>query len=123
MPFNENSRVKIPALLHLCRLGYAYLPLAGAQWDVQTNIFTGIFKQNFLRLNPAHSEADFAVFLEKLNVALDNEDLGKAFYEMLTDSSGPVLVDFDNFRNNDLRVVTELPCINGDEEFRPVVGC
>jgi type I restriction enzyme R subunit len=119
MPFNENSRVKIPALLHLCRLGYAYLPLAGAQWDVQTNIFTGIFKQNFLRLNPAYSEADFAVFLEKLNVALDNEDLGKAFYEMLTDSSGPVLVDFDNFRNNDLRVVTELPCVNGDEVFRP----
>lgn len=24
--FNEDSRVKIPALAHLCRLGYEYLP-------------------------------------------------------------------------------------------------
>jgi hypothetical protein len=27
MAFNENSRVKIPAILHLRRLGYTYLPL------------------------------------------------------------------------------------------------
>lgn len=27
MAFNENSGVKIPALLHLIRLGYAYVPL------------------------------------------------------------------------------------------------
>jgi hypothetical protein len=30
MAFNENSRVKIPAILHLCRLGYTYLPLGKA---------------------------------------------------------------------------------------------
>ncbi|SFE67266.1 hypothetical protein SAMN05518672_10928 [Chitinophaga sp. CF118] len=28
MAFNENSRVKIPALLHLVRLEYNYLPLS-----------------------------------------------------------------------------------------------
>ncbi|HIY77225.1 MAG TPA: hypothetical protein H9825_13340 [Candidatus Sphingobacterium stercorigallinarum] len=27
MAFNENSRVKIPALLHLMKLGYTYIPL------------------------------------------------------------------------------------------------
>jgi len=27
MSFNENTRVKIPAILHLCRLGYDYLLL------------------------------------------------------------------------------------------------
>ena len=27
MAFNENSRVKIPAILHLCRLGYEYVNL------------------------------------------------------------------------------------------------
>lgn len=27
MAFNENTRVKIPAILHLCRLGFNYYPL------------------------------------------------------------------------------------------------
>ena len=30
MKFNEDSRVKIPALLHFTRLGYHYLSLKGA---------------------------------------------------------------------------------------------
>lgn len=25
MAFNENSRVKLPALVHLCKLGYQYV--------------------------------------------------------------------------------------------------
>ena len=52
-------------------------------------------------------------------LALDNEDLGKSFYEILTNTSGHTLIDFQNFKINTLHVVTELPCINGDEEFRP----
>lgn len=36
---NENSRVKIPAILHLMRLGYDYLSLKNENWDKQTNIF------------------------------------------------------------------------------------
>lgn len=43
MAFNENSRVKIPTILHLCSLGYEYLPLSKAKWDISTNIFTEIF--------------------------------------------------------------------------------
>ena len=39
MKFNEDSRVKIPAILHLTRLGYEYLPLSKASWNVETNIF------------------------------------------------------------------------------------
>jgi hypothetical protein len=27
MAFNENSRVKIPAILHLMRMGYGYIPV------------------------------------------------------------------------------------------------
>ncbi len=119
MAFNENSRVKIPAIMHLCSLGYEYLPLSKGSWDLNTNIFTDIFKSNFLRLNPNATDSDFAATLADISVSLDNEDLGKAFYEKLTDPSGPTLVDFDDFGNNQLNVVTELPCINGDEEFRP----
>lgn len=38
MTFNEDSRVKIPAILHLTRLGYSYLPLKDAIWDEATNL-------------------------------------------------------------------------------------
>jgi type I restriction enzyme R subunit len=52
MKFNEDSRVKIPTILHLIRLGYDYLSLSGQKWDESTNFFTAIFKSNLLRLNP-----------------------------------------------------------------------
>lgn len=42
MKFNEYSTVKIPAILHLCRLGYKYISLNNAVWDTETNIFTEI---------------------------------------------------------------------------------
>ena len=119
MSFNENSRVKIPTILHLCSLGYESLPLSKTKWDTSTNIFTEIFERNIKRLNPEMDNADFTILLENIHLALDNEDLGKSFYEMLTNTSGPTLIDFDNFSNNALHVVTELPYVNGDEEFRP----
>ena len=43
MTHNEDSRVKIPALIHLTRLGYEYLSLKNAVWDDNTNIFTNVF--------------------------------------------------------------------------------
>ena len=42
MKFNEDSRVKIPTILHLIRLDYQYLPLAGQKFDESTNIFTDV---------------------------------------------------------------------------------
>lgn len=119
MAFNENTRVKIPTILHLCSLGYEYLPLSNAKWDIGTNIFTEVFEESMKRLNPDMDSADFRILLENVNLALDNEDLGKSFYELLTGTSENILIDFKNFSNNKLHVVTELPCINGDEEFRP----
>ena len=104
MAFNENSRVKIPTILHLCSLGYEYLPLSKAKWDISTNIFTGIFEENIKRLNPNMEGADFKILLENINLALDNEDLGKSFYEMLINTSGHTLIDFENFSNNKLGI-------------------
>ena len=63
--------------------------------------------------------ADAKKAFENVSLALDNEDLGQAFYEMLTASSGVRLIDFKNFENNSFHVVTELTYKNGDEEFRP----
>lgn len=119
MSFNENTRVKIPAILHLCRLGYTYLSLSKATWDVSTNIFTDIFTEKILQLNPEKDENDVKRAYENLSLALDNEDLGQAFSTMLMATSGIKLIDFNNFSNNAFHVVTELTYKNGDDEFRP----
>lgn len=55
-------------------------------------------------------------------MALENEDLGKSFYEMLTSSSGPTLIDFEDFTRNSLHVVTELTYTKEQEELPPGVG-
>jgi type I restriction enzyme, R subunit len=119
MAFTEDSRVKIPSILHLTRLGYRYLSLKDAIWDVDTNIFTDIFKQSIAKINDDIETDDIDRFLTDVKLTLDNEDLGKAFYEMLIKRSGTKLIDFRNFANNNFHVVTELTYKNGDDEFRP----
>ena len=119
MAFNENTRVKIPAILHLCRLGYEYLSLSKAKWDIDTNIFTDIFEKSIQRINPEMEQGDIKRLLEDVSLVLDNEDLGEAFYNMLIANSGTRLIDFKDFNNNSFHVVTELTYKNGEDEFRP----
>lgn len=119
MVFSEDSRVKIPCILHLVRLGYSYLSLRGASWDEQTNIFPTLFCSSLARINPGVEADDIDRLLDEVKLLLDNEDLGQAFYDRLTERSGTRLIDFENFDNNSFHVVTELPCRNGDDEFRP----
>ena len=119
MIFNEDSRVKLPTILHLVRLGYTYLSLKNLAWDDSTNIVTSIFKENVLRLNPDLSEGDVARLYDEISLCLENEDLGKAFYEKLTAKSGNRIIDFENFDNNSFHVVTEFTCKKDEEEFRP----
>ena len=121
MAFNENTRVKIPAILHLCRLGYSYLSLSRAKWDITTNIFTDIFNESIKRINPEVEDADIKRTYENISLALDNEDLGEAFSNMLNATSGVRLIDYKDFNNNSFHVVTELTYKNGDDEFRPDV--
>jgi len=119
MAFNENTRVKIPAILHLSRLGYKYVSLSDEQWDPRTNIFTRIFSDSIARINPQLESIDFKRLLDDIALILENEDLGEAFYRRLLNTSDIKLIDFENFENNTFNVVTELPCINGEDEFRP----
>lgn len=119
MIFSEDSRVKIPCILHLVRLGYRYLSLKDAVWDEETNIFPALFNEAITRINPDLSMEEVTRLLTDVKLLLDNEDLGKAFYERITGRSGIRLIDFENFNNNSFHVVTELTCKNGDDEFRP----
>ncbi|MEN5196530.1 type I restriction endonuclease subunit R [Sphingobacterium faecium] len=119
MAFNENSRVKIPALLHLIRLGYTYIPLKEQFRRNDTNIFESLFLESLQKVNPdAHIE-ELKRLLDEISLELDYEDIGEKFYQRLTATSGIKLIDFKNFSNNSFHVTTELICKNGDEEFRP----
>ncbi|WP_010521154.1 type I restriction endonuclease subunit R [Aquimarina agarivorans] len=119
MAFNEDSRVKIPTVLHLIKLGYTYLSLKSQVWDTNTNIFINIFKSQLSKLNPQLSDAEIEREYAEISLALENEDLGKAFYKRLIDRSGVRLIDFENFDNNSFNVVTELPYEKDDDNFRP----
>lgn len=101
------------------RLGYQYLSLKDQSWDIDTNIFPELFTQAISRINPGIEADDVSRLLEDTKLLLDNEDLGRAFFERLTERSNTKLIDFENFNNNSFHVVTELNCNNGDEEFRP----
>lgn len=119
MKFNEDSRVKIPTILHLIRLGYTYLSLKGLNWDESSNIVPSIFRERVSVLNPSATLVEIEAALGQLNLLLDNEDLGKQFYEKITETSGLKIIDFEDFNRNSFHVVTEFTCKKDDEEFRP----
>ncbi len=119
MTFNEDSRVKLPAILHLTRLGYKYLSLKNEVWDEETNIFRDIFNEAIAKINKGISKDDIDRLYQEVSLTLENEDLGKVFFEMLTNRSGIKLIDFEKFENNEFHVVTELPYKNGEDNFRP----
>lgn len=116
---NEDTRVKIPTILHLMRLGYGYLSLKNQILDEGTNIFPDLFSPAIAKINPGIEPDDIKRLLEDIKLSLDNEDLGQAFFKKLTDRSNTKLIDFENFNNNSFLVVTELTYQNGDEQFRP----
>lgn len=121
MTFNEDSRVKIPALLHLVRLGYTYIPRKEQVRDEKTNVFEEIFKESIRKINrdTEISDTELNKLLSDIKLKLDYDDLGRDFYNHLATSSGIKLFDFKTIGNNSFHIATELTCRNGDEEFRP----
>ena len=122
--FDENSRVKIPALVHATRLGYKYISVKEEknQIDYKTNIFKNIFDSALRNINKDIDEEQIKELLNEINILIENEDLGKAFYTVLLNGyKGIKLIDFDNIDNNTFNVCTELTYRNGEDEFRPDV--
>ncbi len=122
--FNENTRVQVPAALHLCKLGYNYLDKI-ENYDTKTNILTDIFLTQLHKLNPSLSETDCKNYLTKIIGCLNNDDLGKEFYSYVSTKSGTKLIDFENPENNTWHLTTEFTCENEDtkDNFRPDITC
>lgn len=121
--FNEATRVQIPGLVHLTRIGYSYFGKiseedAGRVYDPETNILLQVFRSQFEKLNPGQ-EATFHQTLQEIRQELDYDDLGKQFYKRLKSVSPTRLIDFDNPSNNTFHCTAEFTCKNGQDEFRP----
>lgn len=128
--FTELTRVQMPAMMHLLKLGYKYYGKltendGGAydnslnQFDSDTNILLEVFKRSFVRLNPEH-KGEYLQCLREIHNILDNDDLGRSFYEKMLKASSPYkLIDFENIANNEYHVTAEFTCKNGEDEFRP----
>ena len=109
--FTEATRVQMPALVHLTRLGYTYFgkiseSMAGTVFDPCSNILLEVFRQQFCKLNPG-KEKDFDQQLQEIRQQLDFDDLGRAFYKRLL-AKNPRLIDFDNISNNTFHCFREL---------------
>lgn len=121
--FNEATRVQMPAMVHLTRLGYSYFgkineDMAGNVYDPDTNILIDVFKQQFDFLNPS-AKGEFGQTFRAIRQELANDDLGKSFYKRLTTASPVRLIDFENPQNNSFHFTAEFTCKNGQDEFRP----
>ncbi|WP_187911983.1 type I restriction endonuclease [Helicobacter pylori] len=117
MPYNEITRVQVPALMHLAKLGYGFIPTNSKEnkpnLDTDTNILIDSFTQAFERLNPNPTKNAKDVLAE-IKKRLNYDDLGKSFYEYLLKSEHQI-IDFDNPNNNLYEMMTELPY----KSFRP----
>ncbi|QDY59453.1 type I restriction endonuclease [Helicobacter pylori] len=108
MPYNEITRVQVPALMHLAKLGYDFIPTKNKpKLDTATNILTDSFTQAFERLNPNPNKNAKDVLAE-MKKRLNYDDLGKSFYEYLLKSEHQI-IDFDNPNNNLYEMMAELP--------------
>jgi type I restriction enzyme R subunit len=99
MKFNEDSRVKIPTILHLIRLGYKYLALKepSVKWDTSNNIFTDLFYQSIKKIKPFITYVNTKPCYVDESLCLVNEYFGKAFYERQTDKSDLHFIEFKTF--------------------------
>ena len=58
--FSEATRVQMPAMVHLTRIGYTYFGKLsedknGTVYDGDTNILLQVFERQFKNLNPGHA--------------------------------------------------------------------
>ena len=121
--FSEATRVQMPAMVHLTRIGYTYFGKLsedknGTVYDGDTNILLPVFEQQFKKLNPGH-EGEFLQVLKDIRKELNDDDLGRGFYNRLKAVSPVKLIDFDDIENNTFHFTAEFTCKNGQDEFRP----
>jgi len=121
--FNEATRVQMPALVHLTRIGYEYFgkiteDKSKTVYDPDTNILIEVFKTQFAKLNPDRAD-EAESMLRTIRQELDNDDIGESFYKRLKSVSPVKLVDFDDPKKNTYHCTAEFTCKRDEDNFRP----
>lgn len=121
--WNEATRVQMPALVHLTRIGFTYFgkiteEKAGTVYDPDTNILIEVFKSQFAKLNPERA-GEAEAMLRIIRQELDNDDIGESFYKRLKAVSPVRLIDFEHPENNTFHCSAEFTCKRDEDEFRP----
>lgn len=122
--FSENSRVQVPAAIHLLKLGYTYLAdIDEQEYDHNTNILKEIFVRSYMRINASQevTEQDARQKCADLIKSCGYDDLGRDFYNKVTSTSSLRCIDFEHPENNEWHCTTEFKCVNDQtlDEFRP----
>lgn len=132
--FCEDSRVKFPTLIHLMGMGFKYVSLKGlktkyveapkTEFDPLTNILTDYFTDAYCTLNPKAEKKDAEDMLVKIQKSLQNDDLGRQFYNEILLNTGERIIDLSSpanfYRNNTFQVTTEMTCGSKDSDnYRP----
>ena len=132
--FSEDSRVKFPTLMHLMSMGYKYVSQTGlqtkrinapkAESDPLTNILTDYFTEAYFKLNPSAEPDAAEKMISKIQKSLNNDDLGRQFYNEMFLNTGDRIIDLSSpinfYRNNTFQVATEMTCGSKDgDNFRP----
>ena len=122
--FCEDSRVKFPTLMHLMGMGFKYVSLKGlktkyvaapkTEFDPLTNILTDYFTDAYCTLNPKAEKKDAEDMLVKIQKSLQNDDLGRQFYNEILLNTGERIIDLSSpanfYRNNTFQVTTVYLC-------------
>lgn len=132
--FCEDSRVKFPTLMHLMGMGFKYVSLKGlktkyveapkTEFDPLTNILTDYFTDAYCTLNPKAEKKDAEDMLVKIQKSLQNDDLGRQFYNEIMLNTGERIIDLSSpvnfYKNNSFQVATEMTCGSKDSDnYRP----
>lgn len=130
----EDSRVKFPTLMHLMGMGFKYVSLKGlktkyveapkTEFDPLTNILTDYFTDAYCTLNPKAEKKDAEDMLVKIQKSLQNDDLGRQFYNEILLNTGERIIDLSSpvnfYKNNSFQVATEMTCGSKDSDnYRP----
>ena len=126
--------MKFPTLMHLMGMGFKYVSLKGlktkyveapkTEFDPLTNILTDYFTDAYCTLNPKAEKKDAEDMLVKIQKSLQNDDLGRQFYNEILLNTGERIIDLSSpanfYRNNTFQVTTEMTCGSKDSDnYRP----
>ena len=125
--FDENARVKIPALIHLTRLNYKYtsFKVAKNDIDIATNIYAKSFCTALNKINNKNfADQEIEKIIRDFKNVLNAEDLGEEFFKKLQsgisfEEQNLKLIDFENPDANIFEVMTEVSYQSEGESFRP----